>query len=73
MEKYFKIFLGRELSSILGKGWVNLWILFIVFVVTIGSLSVSRAGLHFLRQKMEDPFIHWVEVKEQGRQFEDFY
>ena len=72
MEKYFKLFLKRELLSVFGKKWKNLWIISAVFFVTIGSLGLSRAGLDFLCKKMEDPFIQWIEIKEQGAKFNDF-
>jgi hypothetical protein len=66
MKKYNEIFLKNELRTIFGKKWINFWILLAVFLLTIGSLCFSRAGLDFLSKKMNDPFIKWVQVKEQG-------
>jgi len=72
MKEHTKIFISQEFKTILGKRGVNFWILFIVFVITVGSLSFSRAGLGFLEKKMNNPFIKWIEVKEQGRYFDRF-
>ena len=65
MDRYSNIFLRNEFRTILGHGKVNFWILFIVFFITLGSLSFSRAGLEFLSQKMEDPFINWVDISRE--------
>ncbi len=66
MKPYNKLFISKELYSIFGKGGRNFWILFFVFLLTIFALSFSRSGLHYLDYKMSDPFIHWIEVREQG-------
>lgn len=71
MAGYNKIFRKREFKAILGNKSANFWILWGVFLLTIGSLSFSRAGLDFLSRKMNDPFIKWIQVKEQG-DFERF-
>jgi len=72
MNKYTQIFTKQEFKVILGKKNSNFWILFAVFVLTIGSLSFSRAGLNFLKQKMDDPFIKWIDVRKAGK-FDDFF
>ena len=72
MTPYPKIFKKQEFKVILGKKNSNFWILFAVFALTIGSLSFSRAGLNFLKQKMEDPFINWIDVRQQP-DFDRFY
>jgi hypothetical protein len=70
-EKYTIIFVKREFKSIVGKNWRNFWILTAVFIVTIFALEFSRSGVQFLSYKMSDPFINWVDVKEQPN-FEAF-
>ena len=65
MERYTHIFVKREFISIVGKGWRNFWILATVFMVTIFALEFSRSGVKFLSYKMSDPFINWIDVKEQ--------
>ena len=71
MAGYNKIFRKREFKAILGNNSANFWILLLVFLCTLGSLSFGRAGLDFLSRKMNDPFIKWIQVKEQG-DFERF-
>ena len=70
-ERYTNIFVKREFKSIVGKGWRNFWILAAVFAVTIFALEFSRSGVKFLSYKMSDPFINWIDVKEQTN-FEPF-
>ena len=70
-EKYTDIFIKQEFKSIVGKGWRNFWILAAVFSVTIFALEFSRSGVKFLSYKMSDPFINWIDVKEQTN-FEAF-
>jgi hypothetical protein len=66
MKLYNKLFITKEFKSIVGKGGLNYWILFIVFLLTIFALEFSRSGLQYLSYKMSDPFINWIEVKEQS-------
>ena len=70
-EKYTDIFVKQEFKSIVGKGWRNFWILFFVFAITVFALEFSRSGVKFLSYKMSDPFINWIDVKEQTN-FEAF-
>lgn len=63
--KYNRIFIHNEFHTILGNRWHNFWILFAVFLLSVGALSVSRSGLEFLRVKMEDPFINWVNISNE--------
>lgn len=71
MAGYNKIFRKREFKAILGEKYANFWILLVAFLLAIGSLSFGQAGLDFLSRKMNDPFIKWIQVKEQG-DFERF-
>jgi hypothetical protein len=66
MKRHTKIFIKREFKSIIGKGWLNFWILSAVFILTIFALEFSLSGLKYLSFKMSDPFINWIEVKQQG-------
>ena len=70
-EKYAAIFIKREFKTIIGKGWRNFWILSAVFMVTLFALEFSRSGVKFLSYKMSDPFINWIDVREQTN-FEAF-
>lgn len=66
MKLYNKLFIKREFGSIIGKRWQNIGILFVVFLLTFLALEFSRSGQKYLSYKMRDPFVNWVEVKEQG-------
>lgn len=70
-ELFYRLFITKEFKSIIGKNWKHFWILFLVFLLTIFALEFSRSGLKFLSYKMSDPFINWIEVKEQS-DFERF-
>ena len=70
-ERYADIFVKREFTSIVGKAWTNFWILAAVFAVTIFALEFSRSGVKYFSYKMSDPFINWIDVKEQTN-FEAF-
>lgn len=66
MKRYISIFIKQESKTIIGHKGRNFWILLIVFLLTIFSLEFSRSGLKYLSYKMSDPFINWIEIKEQG-------
>lgn len=59
----YKLFFRKELHVILGKRKANWWILFTMFLFTILSISFSKSSLTYLDQKMNDPFINWVNVQ----------
>lgn len=63
--KYINIFIKNEFCAIRGKNWWNFWILFTVFLLSIGAISYSRSGLRFLKAKMEDPFINWINISNE--------
>jgi hypothetical protein len=65
------LFVAKEFKSIRGYGWRNFWILFAVFLLTVFALAFSRSGLKYLKYKMNDPFINWIDIKEQAN-FERF-
>lgn len=59
----FRLFFKKELQVIFGKNKSNWWILFVMFLVTILSISFSKSSLKYLENKMNDPFINWVNVQ----------
>jgi len=61
-----KIFYKKEFGAVTEKGNRNFWILFLVFLGAIGAIEFSRSGQHYLNHVMDDPFVNWVEVSEQG-------
>lgn len=71
LQLFTKTFEKNEFSSILGKKQSNFWILLAVFLCSIGALEFSRSGTKYLKYKMEDPFINWIEIAQQ-QDFENF-
>ena len=47
----------------LGKNYSNLWLLTAVLVATFLAIAFSNASLDYLSYKMDDPFINWVDIK----------
>lgn len=60
---YFKLFIRREGRIVLGKKLSNVWLLCSVLTVTFLAVAFSNASLDFLSYKMNDPFINWVDIK----------
>ena len=74
LKLFISTFQRNEFKSILGKRKTNFWILLVVFLCSIGALEFSRAGMAYLEEKMDDPFIKWVEISaEGGGRFEEFH
>ena len=62
----FRLFFNKELKVILGKNAANWWVLFLMFFVTIVSISFSKSSLTYLASKMNDPFINWVNIQNRN-------
>lgn len=62
---YFSLFVRREGKVVLGKSYSNLWLLVGVLTATFLAISFSNASLKYLRHKMDDPFINWVDIKSE--------
>lgn len=60
---YFRLFIKREGKVVLGKKLSSLWLLTGVLVATFLAISFSNASLEYLSYKMDDPFINWVDIK----------
>lgn len=69
---YFRLFVTRESSAVLGKRYCNLWLLTAVLTLTFFAISFSNASLDYLSYKMDDPFINWVDIKNEYGEG-DFY
>lgn len=61
---YFKLFVIREGKVVLGKNFSSLWLLAAVLTLTLLAISFSNASINYLSEKMNDPFINWVEIKQ---------
>lgn len=60
---YFRLFVKRESKVVLGRKYSTLWLLTAVLTVTFLAIAFSNASLNYLSFKMEDPFINWVDIK----------
>lgn len=60
---YFRLFVKREGKVVLGKKSSNLWLLTAVLTATFLAIAFSNASLNYLSYKMDDPFINWVDIK----------
>ncbi len=60
---YFRLFIRREGKVVLGKNYSSLWLLTTVLCVTFLAIAFSNASLKYLSYKMNDPFINWVDIK----------
>ena len=64
-DDYFKLFVKREGKVVLGKNYSNLWLLISVLSLTFLAIAFSNASLSYLSFKMNDPFINWVDIKNE--------
>lgn len=60
---YFRLFVKREGKVVLGRNFSNLWLLTIVLTATFLAIAFSNGSLNYLSYKMDDPFINWVDIK----------
>jgi len=60
---YFRLFVRREGRVVLGKRYSSLWLLCSVLTTTFIAIAFSNASLDYLSYKMNDPFINWVDIK----------
>lgn len=62
---YFRLFVKREGKVVLGKNCSSLWLLTAVLTATFLAIAFSNASLDYLSIKMDDPFINWVDIKNE--------
>ena len=62
MKQYLKLLIQREAREVLGRRWVNLWILVLMLVGTFTSIAFSDGSMNYLKDKMEDPYTNWVSI-----------
>ena len=65
-DDYFKLFALREGKVVLGKHWSTLWLLTAVLTVTFLAIAFSNASMQYLSDKMNDPFIRWMDIPNQS-------
>lgn len=62
---YFRLFVKREGKVVLGKNYSNILILSLVLSATFLAIAFSNGSLQYLKFKMDDPFINWVDIKNE--------
>lgn len=60
---YLKLFIRREGKIVLGRNFSNVWLLTAVLVATFLAIAFANGSLNYLNYKMNDPFIKWVDIK----------
>lgn len=63
IDDFFRLFVKREWKVVLGRGYSNLWLLVAMLTATFLAIAFSSASLKYLSDKMNDPFIKWVDIK----------
>ena len=63
IDDFFRLFVKREWKVVLGRGYSNLWLLVAMLTATFLAIAFSSASLEYLSEKMNDPFIKWVDIK----------
>ena len=63
---YLRLFIRREGKIVLGKHYSNVWLLTAVLVSTFLAIAFANGSLNYLNYKMNDPFIKWVDIKNEN-------
>jgi len=58
-----KIFYREEGKELFGKKLLNFLYLVIILTITFVSIGFANGSLKYLKKKMDDPFIKWVNVE----------
>lgn len=74
MKQYLKLLMIREGKEVLGRKGTNLWLLTFVLIATFASIAFSEGSMIYLKDRMEDPFTNWVNIKndKNGSRYKDF-
>lgn len=57
-----KVFYKKEGNELLGKNNRNLWVLIGILFITFTAIGFASGSLKYLKKKMDDPYINWVNV-----------
>lgn|GEM_PF-2842103 len=60
--RVFRLFFKKEGRSLLGAKLFNFWLLSFMFLIVILSIGFAYAHMEYLKYKMDDPFINWVDI-----------
>jgi len=56
------MFAKNEGKELLGKKYINLWILLGILTLTFLTVGFANGSLDYLQKKMSDPFVNWVSI-----------
>lgn len=59
---FSKIFFRKESHVLYGRDYVNFIFLVMILVLTFLAVGFSNGSLEYLKRKMDDPFIKWVDI-----------
>lgn len=62
-DDFFRLFVKREWKVVLGNKMSNLLLLVAMLTATFLAIAFSNASMHYLSDKMNDPFIKWVDIR----------
>lgn len=57
-----RLFFLQELKELRGRRNLNMWILAGIFFISVAIIGFGTASINYLKHKMDDPFINWVDV-----------
>jgi hypothetical protein len=57
-----KIFYKGESKELFGKNYLNFFYLILILMLTFLSIGFANGSLKYLKKKMDDPFIKWVNI-----------
>lgn len=63
---YIRLLIRRESRVVLGHRKSTLWLLTIVLTITFLAIAFSNASIGYLSYKMDDPFINWIDIKNEN-------
>lgn len=67
LKEHLNLLIKREGKVVLGKHYINLWLLTAVLVATFASVAFSNGSLLYLNEKMNDPFTNWVNIENKSQ------
>lgn len=58
-----KVFYREESKELFGKKYINFFYLVLILIITFIAIGFANGSLKYLKKKMDDPFIKWVDVE----------
>jgi hypothetical protein len=56
------LFYDKEGRTLLGRRFINLWFLILIFLLTFLAIGFANGSLKYLQKKMDDPFVSWLNI-----------